>query len=689
MRKLTLVLLVLIIAVLLSPTNASADGGFVVPKFVWDKHKDINEPMQKAILVYDAGREDLILQVKYEGPVEEFGWLIPVPNLPTVQQGSMKCFYELSRYTQEHFEPRRPRGRTNGGTLSAAGMAEPEPVKVIEVKTVGAYEVAVLSTKDAGALEKWLAANNFYFPTNKTDVIDGYVKQEWYFIAARINLGKGDSFHLAAESPKGKALPDSAFATRVKLASGELHPLQISFASDRCVFPLKISSINGQPSEVQVYVLSPEPLLEKTMFEKKLPKIDRNDLAAMRAHQSEQYERMQLQQRNLQIRMLGGTKTSAPPPPVEDRMMVQKMVEKLQAIYVAYSDQSLPYAKVTRTDLPDCSKWIPRLADKSWWLTKQTWTFRPEEMRDLVFEPAISILSDEFGTEYGDGAADKLARFGADAVPAFLAAFQSTNPAVRITATSIFNRHYGSIQDPRLTEAAVAWLKDAQPEVRMAGVNVLTGYGSWNPKNADALVATLRDEDAGVRRAAMFGLPRFGNDLGKFIPAFEVMLKDKDPGVQLSGLLMLQRLHVEIPREDLLPFFKSSDPEALSRAYSQLHDQNEQVSDDEVLPLLQNSQPTGRLLGLRVLDQNAEKQSVELALPLLKDSDELVQVKAAQTLRALTGQHIPSDQPDQWVKWWTANKTNFVVQLHPEELRPQFPAPTGGGGDRPSPFPRP
>ena len=77
---------------------------FVAPKFVWDKHKDINEPTQKAIMVYDAGREDLILQVKYEGPVDEFGWLIPVPNLPTVQKGSMKCFYELSQYTQKHFE---------------------------------------------------------------------------------------------------------------------------------------------------------------------------------------------------------------------------------------------------------------------------------------------------------------------------------------------------------------------------------------------------------------------------------------------------------------------------------------------------------------------------------------------------------------------------------------------------------
>lgn len=662
MKRLTLVHLVSLLVMFLAPADVQADGMFVAPKFVWDKHKDINEPTQKAILVYDDGREDLILQVKYEGPVEEFGWLIPVPNLPTVQKGSMKCFYELSQYTQRHFEWWHGRGRgaqsTRGGAETlGAGIASEPPVKVIEVKTVGAYETTVLSTRDSGELEKWLETNHFYFPANKTGVLDDYVKQQWYFVAVKINLRQGVL---------------NTIANEFKLASGELHPLQIGFASDRCVYPLKISSINGQSSEVQVYVLSPEPLLERTMLEKKLPMINSNDMATMRARQ---YEHMKLQQRNIQMRMMGGAKTSAPPLSAEEKTIIQKMretSEKMAKIYEVYSAQSLPYAKVTKADLPDCSKWIPRLATNSWWLTKQTWNFKPEEMRDLAFEPAFLVLSDEFGTAYGDYAADKLAGFGPDAVPAFVAAFQNTNPVVRITAASIFNRHYGSIRDPRLTDAAVAWLKDSEPEVRMAGVNVLTEYGNWNPKNAEVLVAMLSDENADVRHEAMFGLPRFGNDWEQFVPAFKEMLRDKNPGVQLSGLIMLQRLHVSIPREDLLPFFKSSDPEAVSWAWVQLRDQKEKISDDDALPLLQNSQPTARLLGLRVLDQNPEKKSVELALPLLRDPDELMRLKAAQTLRVLTGQHFTEDQVDEWVNWWTKNKTNFVVQLHPEELRPQL-----------------
>src|ERR1035438_10370007 len=148
MKKPAQILVIPLLVVLLTPAIGLADGMFVAPKFVWDKHKDIAEPTQKAILVYDAGREDLILQVKYEGPVDEFGWLIPVPNLPTVQKGSMKCFYELSQYTQKHFENPWQRNQTKSMSLSAAGIdpeekAEPS-VKVVEIKTVGAYEIAVL-----------------------------------------------------------------------------------------------------------------------------------------------------------------------------------------------------------------------------------------------------------------------------------------------------------------------------------------------------------------------------------------------------------------------------------------------------------------------------------------------------------------------------------------------------------------
>lgn len=667
MKKLASFLLVSGLVSLPMPANAPADGVFVAPKFVWDKHKDINEPTQKAIIVYDAEREDLILQVKYEGPVDKFGWLIPVPNLPTIQEGSMKCFYELSQYTQRHFEwPYHPSETRSAGRGNDTAVKSEPPVKVVEIKTVGAYRIAVLSTQDSGALAKWLEANRFYFPANKTNVLNDYITQHWYFIAAKINLSKRGGFELLSPQELENQ-PQASDSTALKLASGELNPLQISFASDRCVFPLKISSVNGQPSEVQVYVLSPEPLLEKTMLKKKLPLIYSNDMARA-AMAAEQVARMRLMQRNLQRRLMG--ETTSPDSPLSPES--EKGIQKIRETPVADADELPPYAKITPTDLPNTSQWVPRLADKSWWLTKQTWTLRPEGMRDLEFQPALPVFANELGTKYGYYAVESLARFQACAVPTLIAAMQDTNPVVRATTASIFNRGYGSINDPRLTEAAVGWLKDPEPEVRMAGVNVLTEYVNWNPRNAGSLVAMLRDKDARVRQAAIFALPRFRDDLENYIPTFEEMLKDKNPAIQGAGLEILQRLQVEVPREDLLPFFKSSDWQILDAAYALLREQQEKITDDVALVLLQNPQPVAQLLGLNILSQNPENQSIELALPLLQAPDEIVRLKATQTLRVLTGQQFTEDQVTDWENWWTKHKTNAVVQLHPEELRPQF-----------------
>ena len=243
--------------------------------------------------------------------------------------------------------------------------AEP-PVKVIEIKTVGAYEIAVLSTKDAErAGENGWTQISFIFPTNKTDVLDAYVKQQWYFVAVKINLGKSDGFQLVTESPKGKEAPKSSYSTELKLANGELNPLQISFASDRCVFPLKISSINGQPSEVQVYVLSPEPLLERTMLEKKLPAIYSNNMA--RAE-----ERAQIQEETDKARRMGMLRG----PEVSSHQINKQQIKKYRGGLRRPRRIAAAYAKVTKATCRDSSRCIPRLAAKSWWLTKQTWTFQ-------------------------------------------------------------------------------------------------------------------------------------------------------------------------------------------------------------------------------------------------------------------------------------------------------------------------
>ncbi len=78
-------------------------------------------------------------------------------------------------------------------------------------------------------------------------VIESYSQRGWYFIAVRIALGNG------------KLKSRQKASLERKLAAGELHPLHITFPTAKCVFPLKISAVNGKPSEVSLYVISKEP----------------------------------------------------------------------------------------------------------------------------------------------------------------------------------------------------------------------------------------------------------------------------------------------------------------------------------------------------------------------------------------------------------------------------------------------
>ena len=78
----------------------------------------------------------------------------------------MEAFYELSRLTQLHF------GNYYKASFRSSGATQEEPVKVVEIKTVGAYEVAVPSAQDSGSLARWLKANDYSIPEGKSGIVD-------------------------------------------------------------------------------------------------------------------------------------------------------------------------------------------------------------------------------------------------------------------------------------------------------------------------------------------------------------------------------------------------------------------------------------------------------------------------------------------------------------------------------------
>ncbi|MFW6126137.1 MAG: DUF2330 domain-containing protein [Chloroflexota bacterium] len=231
MRSLIAALLAVILLPLLA-TPVLADGGFIAS----DPAEDIYQPSQKAIIVHQDGREDLVLQVRYEGDVEEFAWIVPVPDYPDVDVSPPELFEELAYFTAvEAYDG----GGGLFACLPAGGASKESHVDVWEEDSIGIYDYAILSTTDPQALVEWLNAHGYPFPHDGEEAIDHYVDKEWYFVAVRIHPG---------EEAEG-------------LAQGTVQPLRLGFDSRDIVYPLKITSLSSDRCDVLLYVFADDDVL--------------------------------------------------------------------------------------------------------------------------------------------------------------------------------------------------------------------------------------------------------------------------------------------------------------------------------------------------------------------------------------------------------------------------------------------
>ena len=145
--------------------------------------KDIYEPSQTGLIVYEEGREDLYIKASYEGETNKFVWVIPTPTYPEAEIAPQDIFEELSIYTTG------PSRQYSGEAENKADTALGEDTNVIvhEQKQVGIYEVTVLSATGGDGLYSWLEENNYPVTPDIKPTLDWYVDKEWYFTAMRVS----------------------------------------------------------------------------------------------------------------------------------------------------------------------------------------------------------------------------------------------------------------------------------------------------------------------------------------------------------------------------------------------------------------------------------------------------------------------------------------------------------------------
>ena len=222
------------------------------------KNADILQPAQKVFLTYDPAQkvETFTVQPKFEGNALDFGMVIPTPTQPKLHEMPRDFFKHLAVYTilkKREFphsklmpigvEKRAAlRFRQAGASKDARELEERggelPPVRVLEAGVVGSLDYKIIEADRADALFSWLKDHKYSYSGDEAS-LNFYVQKKWLFTVMKI------------DTMQMKRNKDGTFA-------GEVTPTRFQFASEKFIYPLKITQISVKDkTEALFYVQAP------------------------------------------------------------------------------------------------------------------------------------------------------------------------------------------------------------------------------------------------------------------------------------------------------------------------------------------------------------------------------------------------------------------------------------------------
>jgi len=118
---------------------------------------------------------------------------------------------------------------TLGSARSAGGPVA--GVSVVNRKVVGAFEVVTLDASAGDSLLAWLNESGFNVPESAGPVVEAYIKEGWCFVASKLH-----------HEPGRETTP---------------HPLVFRFATEKPVYPMRLTGLQGEPLDLELYVFGP------------------------------------------------------------------------------------------------------------------------------------------------------------------------------------------------------------------------------------------------------------------------------------------------------------------------------------------------------------------------------------------------------------------------------------------------
>jgi len=240
-------------------TTAQAFCGFYVAR----ADTSLFNKASQVVLVRDENRTVITMANDFEGDVDDFAVVIPVPTKIEREQinvGDRAIVQHLDAYTAprlvEYHDPdpcmryERYKMSSDSALPQSAVLEESRTaarslgVTIEASYTVGEYDILILSAEDSGGLIRWLKKNDYRLPRGAEKVVDSYLKQDMRFFVAKVNLEE-----------------------QSRLGYQYLRPLQIAYESNKFMLPIRLGTLNAKgKQELYVYALTRSGRVETTNY---------------------------------------------------------------------------------------------------------------------------------------------------------------------------------------------------------------------------------------------------------------------------------------------------------------------------------------------------------------------------------------------------------------------------------------
>jgi hypothetical protein len=186
---------------------------------------------QTVIIIWDPATktEHFIRQASFKSEADSFGFLIPSPSQPDLDESDNGAFPYLQKLTEPEIQ-KQPRptamacscSSENAPPAARAGKAE---VQVLQRKLVAGFNATVLAANSASALVAWLKDNGYAFSPEVEAWAKPYVEAGWKITALKVARTGDDK--------QTKSVSATA--------------LRMSFQTERPLFPYREPDFKNSP----------------------------------------------------------------------------------------------------------------------------------------------------------------------------------------------------------------------------------------------------------------------------------------------------------------------------------------------------------------------------------------------------------------------------------------------------------